>query len=120
MIKKYYCANELSFNIKVNGRKKHIIFNPLSAGGAVYITDNLQEQISIEKVTGFGSLFKLIECSEESESIENMSVVIDIPEIENCADAKIWLRERGVKGSLNSRIAINQAALSLGYSFSNL
>lgn len=122
MKKRYFCANELSFNIKVNGSKKHIIFNMLTSGGSDYITANEQEQIAIEGVRGFGTLFNLVDVTAVDELIEidKESVLIDIPELHNCADAKAWLREQGVKGGLNSRIDICEAALALGYTFSNL
>lgn len=121
MTKRYYCDSELSFNIRLNGRKRHIIFNMLTNGGSEYITANMQEQIAIERVRGYGSLFKSTDIADELELVlMDEPMLIDVPEVMNCADAKLWLRNQGVKGDLNSRVTICEAAVSLGYSFSNL
>ncbi len=122
MIKKYFSSNDLSFNIRVNGVRKRIVFDMLTTGGSEYVTDSPDIQRCIESHSGYGTLFKMVEaeaitkqmCSDESTELQ------DVPDVMNCADALEWLKNRGVKGLFRSKTAIISAASEIGYTFSGL
>jgi hypothetical protein len=54
---KYYSETILSFSILIDGRRKRVVFSPLTNGGSVYITDNKAERAILEKLEGFGKTF---------------------------------------------------------------
>lgn len=64
--KTYKAKTNVSINVVLASKKNlHVTFMPLSDGSSVYSTDNEDIQKAIESHYRFGSLFRLIEVSEE-------------------------------------------------------
>ena len=119
MIKRYKCSNEISFNVNVGGKRRHIVFDTFSRGGSEYISGDEKEQKAIESMPFFGTLIRLVEEDEDvvNEMVAEPDHLEVISEIINCADAKLWLRERGVISDLRSKAQIKAAAAELGVKF---
>lgn len=66
MIKVYTCVSEISFNLKINGNKKRINFDPISGGKSQYRTNERDVQEGIEKLNQFNTLIRLSESIEEA------------------------------------------------------
>lgn len=66
MIKVYTCVSEISFNLKINGNKKRINFDPISGGKSQYRTSERDVQEGIEKLDQFNTLIRLSESIEEA------------------------------------------------------
>lgn len=65
MIKVYTCVSEISFNLKINGNKKRINFDPISGGKSQYRTNEKDVQDGIERLEQFGALICLSDLIEE-------------------------------------------------------
>lgn len=71
MIKVYKCVSEISFNLKINGNKRRINFEPMSGGKSQYRTNDRDVQEGIEKLDQFGSVIHVAEViKEESDLLE--------------------------------------------------
>ena len=119
MIKRYKCGNEISFNVTVGGQRRHIVFDTFSRGGSEYTSVDEKEQSAIESMPFFGTLIRLISEDDEfpGEEVPAAPALTVVPGIMNCADAKIWLREKGVISDLRSKAQIKSAAAELGVEF---
>ena len=119
MIKRYKCGNEISFNVNAGGKRRHIVFDTFSRGGSEYISYDETEQKAIESMPFFGAMIRLVGEDDEvvNEAVPEPVVPDMIPEIINCADAKLWLREKGVVCDLRSKAQIKAAAAELGVKF---
>lgn len=65
MIKVYRCVSEISFNLKIDGSKRRINFEPMSGGKSQYRTNETAVQEGIEKLDQFGNLIHVSEVIEE-------------------------------------------------------
>lgn len=120
MIKRYKSNSELSFNVTVGGKRRHIVFDTFSRGGSEYSTGDEGEQQAIESLPFFGTLFYEIKETEPESTGEDECINISLEEIAgitNCADAKVFLMERGVTGSLRTKDEIKKAAREAGVEF---
>lgn len=118
MIKRYKCGNEISFNVTVGGKRRHIVFDTFSRGGSEYISSDENEQKAIESMSFYGTMIRLAPEEDTAYRDAQEPLVLDVvPGITNCADAKIWLREKGVVSELRSKIQIKTAAAKLGVRF---
>lgn len=67
----YRCVSEISFNLKINGNKRRINFEPMSGGKSQYRTNNRDVQEGIEKLDQFGRVIHVAEAiKEESDLIK--------------------------------------------------
>lgn len=73
MIKVYRCVSEVSFNLKINGNKRRINFDPMSGGKSQYRTGDPDIQKGIEKLEIFGSVIHEVESIEEDADYEEES-----------------------------------------------
>lgn len=54
---KYKSHSDISFNIRIDGKRRHIRFESLSTGGSIYITDDPQEIEQLNHHPDCGVLF---------------------------------------------------------------
>lgn len=125
-MKKYISNSEIAFNVLVNGKRHHISFNPLTKGGSDFKTSDAKLQEALENSPLFGDLYTLsketvVQSEEKNEGGEDDTLLEDIEDITNAADAKSFLIEKGIsEDSLKTKPSIKKAAKSLGFKFSNL
>lgn len=135
MRKTYKAISDVSFTIAIGGGNKRISFQPVTSGGSVYTSNDVEEMKAIEAKDSFNVLFKCINTEEEEEKQNkgNGFVVVDkvgglhegelkdIKEIDNLADAREFLKENGAEGKdLRSKVVIIEVARSLGFIFPNI
>lgn len=65
MIKVYRCVSEISFNLKIDGNKRRINFEPMTGGRSQYRTNDRDVQEGIEKLDQFGSVIHVAEVIKE-------------------------------------------------------
>ena len=123
-MKKYISKSLISFNIKVNGKRRNISFDPVSRGGSVFITNSETIQDALEKNPLFNDQYFLVETILEEIKLENnkeKDLELEDIEIDNLPDAREFLIEKGVNSnSIKNKVGIKSAAAKLGYSFPNL
>ena len=124
-MKKYISKSEIAFNVLIDGKRRHVSFNPLTKGGSEFKTNDTKLQEALEKSHLFGSNYTLSEEVVEDQEIieggEDDTVLVDVEDITNAADAKSFLIEKGISEDLlKTKPAIKKAAKSLGFKFSNL
>lgn len=149
MIKVYKCVSEISFNLKINGNKRRIIFEPMSGGKSQYRTSERAVQEGIEKLDQFGSIIHLTEkIKEECDGVEDDGPVEDGAEeslgenndlkddngeeatnstgkdiqenISSFAEAKEYLLTKGCDKTIRSKENILIYGQELGIEFPNL
>ena len=134
--KKYIADSEVVFNIRNGKVARRIAFRPISRGMSVYVTSNTDEQTAIERHHFFGNLFRLdseVRTGEDTQPIivnekaitniesEQVKILKEAPEIDNCPDAKNFLVNLGWTGKATSKAALKSiAAEKYGYDFINL
>lgn len=69
MIKVYTCVSEISFNLKINGNKKRINFDPISGGKSQYRTNKKDVQEGIERLDQFDTLIHLSDSINEASDL---------------------------------------------------
>ena len=79
MIKVYRCVSEISFNLKIDGNKKRINFEPMTGGKSQFRTNERKVQEGIEKLDQFGNIIHVAEVIEE----DGDDVVKDNPEVDD-------------------------------------
>ena len=120
-MKIYKSNSELSFNITVDGKRRRIVFDPHSSGGSQYASGDEKEQELIEKLPHFGSIFWVFDNHTEKQGEEPAKTVLeDVSDITNCADAKLFLKSKGITDGLRSKAQIKEAANSIGINFIDL
>lgn len=137
MTKKYISDSDISFNLKIDGKRLHISFDPQYKGGSVYLAEAKEVQTAMEKHPDFGVLFRLsedesVDLSEIDMSNSNSDepkldadgnpiLSEQIEEVTTCAEAKEFLKERGVPVSkIQNKAAILEVAKSMNIEFINL
>ncbi|MCS3099784.1 hypothetical protein NXW38_05980 [Bacteroides ovatus] len=65
MIKVYRCVSEISFNLKIDGNKRRINFEPMTGGRSQFRTNECKVQEGIEKLDQFGNIIHVVEVIEE-------------------------------------------------------
>lgn len=124
-MKKYISKSEIAFNVLMEGKRRHVSFNPLTKGGSEFKTSDTKLQEALEKSPLFGDYYTLSEDVVEGEEIpeggEDDTVLVDIEDVTNAADAKSFLIEKGVSEDLlKTKPSIKKAAKSIGFKFPNL
>nr|DAO62612.1 MAG TPA: hypothetical protein [Caudoviricetes sp.] len=66
MIKVYRCVSEISFNLKIDGHKRRINFEPMTGGRSQFRTNEHKVQEGIEKLDQFGSIIHVADIIEEN------------------------------------------------------
>lgn len=149
MIKVYRCISEISFNLKINGNKRRINFEPMSGGKSQYRTNEYDVQEGIEKLEQFGSIIHVAEkikeeCDEveddgpledEAENSDGEKKDLKDDEQEDCpggtekdiqekitsfAEAKEYLLTKGCNKTIRSKENILIYGQELGVEFPNL
>ena len=122
-MKKYRSNSDITFNVLIEGLRKHINFYPITSGGSEFTTDDEKVQKALESSHLFNTQFKLVEeemVSEVKKGKEEIKLT-DVEEINNLPDAKSYLIEKGVKEeTLKNKPSIVKAAKVLGLNFPNL
>lgn len=124
-MKKYISKSEIAFNVLIDGKRRHVSFNPLTKGGSEFKTSDAKLQEALEGSTLFGKDYTLseevVESEENNEGGEDDTVLVDVEDITSAADAKSFLIEKGISEDLlKTKPSIKKAAKSLGFKFSNL
>lgn len=117
MIKEYKSVSVLFFRLNIGKSSRYIKFEPLSTGGGVYLTSVEEEQKALEAHPFYGDLYTL---RHKDKTVELPKVIIPIAGISKCADARAYLKEKGVQTPLISKVDIIEAAKVLGIEFTDL
>lgn len=137
MTKKYVSDSDISFNLSIGGKRFHVSFDPQYKGGSVYLATSEDVQKALEKHSDFGVMFRLsgdepIDLSEidvQDDQSDKPRLDADgnpitseqIEEVTTCAEAKEFLKERGIASSkLPNKAAIFEAAKDMNIEFVNL
>lgn len=60
MLKKYTSKSNISISVLLKNKKSgHVSFSPITGGGSVFYTEDVELQAALEKHVKFGRLFKL-------------------------------------------------------------
>lgn len=60
MLKKYTSKSNISISVLLKNKKSgHVSFSPITGGGSVFYTEDVELQAALEKHAKFGHLFKL-------------------------------------------------------------
>ncbi len=124
-MKKYISKSEIAFNVLIDGKRRHVSFNPLTKGGSEFKTNDAKLQEALEGSPLFGKDYTLseevVENEEKNEGGEDDTVLVDVEDVTNAADAKSFLIEKGISEDLlKTKPAIKKAAKSIGFKFPNL
>lgn len=146
MIKVYTCVSEISFNLRIDGNKKRVNFDPISGGKSQYRTNEKDVQNGIERLDQFGTLIRLSDSIEEADDLlnnqgeggeggvfggaamveggnseKNGGAGKDVQgDMISFADAKEYLLTHGCDKTIRSREHIIACAAELGIEFPNL
>ncbi|WP_300199625.1 hypothetical protein [Bacteroides sp.] len=140
--------SEISFNLKIGGNKRRIIFDSMTGGRSQYRTNDMEVQRGIEGLEQFGSIIEVKEIIEEESDKEKGKVANDsfgggegssglegekysqgknggepkdIQEgIISFAEAKEYLITKGCDKTIRSKDNILAYAQELGVEFPNL
>lgn len=116
-MKIYISHTVLSFNLNVGEGVRRIRFNPLSTGGGEFTSNDKEEQEALESHPFYGSMYKIL---QENCDIPSDIELVDIAGISKCADAKEYLKSKGVTATLKSKADIIEAAKAIGINFTEL
>lgn len=128
---KYKSHSDISFNIRIDGKRRHIRFESLSTGGSIYITGDPQEIEQLNHHPDCGVLFTAEPLESTPNELPASDPAIEAPsneseaqiyaEVTSLSDAKHILKERGVPTTqLRTRASLLEAAKNQGISFPNL
>lgn len=81
MIKVYRCVSEISFNLKIDGNKRRINFEPMTGGRSQFRTNECKVQEGIENLDQFGNIIHVAEVIEEDRDETK-----DTPQVDNLGD----------------------------------
>ena len=121
-MKTYKAKSQISLTVVINGGNAHVTFSPLTGGGSMYTTSDVELQKALEAHPKFGRLFKAV---EEKPVVAPKKVAApkktedNKVKVTSADDAKEYLIDKfGIsRTKLRSIAAIKEMAASKGIEF---